>query len=105
MNNFTPLYDRILVRPEEQSSERASGLLRTEAEDKRTIFGTVVNLGKGRPMDHIDNITGDVQYYPMHVWAGDHVWFGKFSASEIILNNEKFYLVKEGELYGYESKD
>lgn len=102
--NFTPLYDRILVRPEEAPTETASGLIKAEQSDKRTIVGIIISMGKGRPMEHLDNLTGDVAYYPMHFKVGDRVYFGKYSASEIVLDSVKYYLVKEGEIYGHEEE-
>ncbi len=91
---FQPLHDRVLVRRLEAATMTKGGLLYvpTVAQEKLNQ-GTVVAIGEGKPLPDGTN-------RPIPVAIGDVVLFGKFCGSEVEVDEEKFILLLEDEVYG-----
>jgi chaperonin GroES len=74
--NLTPLYDNILVRPDEVQKTTESGLIIATDSVQRPTEGTVVAVGAGRILP------GGQRLEPA-VRPGDRVLFGQFSGQTI----------------------
>ncbi len=79
--NIKPLHDRVIVRRIE------------EGEQVRPQEGEVVAVGDGKYREDGTRQTLDVK-------AGDRVLFGKYSGSEIKLDNEELLIMREDEILG-----
>ena len=89
-----PLHDRILVRRlDEQESKHGSIIIPDSAKEKPQQ-AEVVAIGAGK----IHEETGDRQ--TIDVKPGDRILFGKYSGSDIKLNNNEYLIMREDEVLG-----
>jgi len=91
--SIMPLGDRVLVKPEEATSEKsAAGLYIPEtAKKEKPETGTVVAVGPGKRMD-------DGKVIPLSVKVGDTVMFSKYGYDEVKIEDEEYYIVGEGSI-------
>ena len=90
---FTPLYDRILVRREDEVGRTRGGLIIPDSAKDKPLEGKVISVGKGKM-----NEKGKL--FPPAVKEGDSILFGKYSGTEIKLDGEDFLIMKEEEVLG-----
>lgn len=90
---FRPLHDRVLVKRIEAEEKTKSGLIIPDTAKEKPMEGEVVSVGSG-----IRQENGTVT--PLDVKAGDRVLFGKWSGTEIKLNNQDFIVMKESDIMG-----
>jgi chaperonin GroES len=83
-----PLNNRILVLPDVPTTESRGGILKPDISQERPVEGTVIDVGK------------DVK--DRTVTAGAVVMYGKFSGSEIVLDDVEFVMLQEDEVMGVE---
>jgi chaperonin GroES len=89
-----PLFDRVLVKRQEQARTTASGLILPDSNQEKMNQGIVVAVGTGT----IDE-NGSTQ--ALEVQNGDTVVFGKYSGSTIQdENGEELLILKEKEILG-----
>jgi chaperonin GroES len=89
-----PLFDRVLVKRQEQARTTASGLILPDSNQEKMNQGIVVAVGTGT----IDE-NGSAQ--ALEVQNGDTVVFGKYSGSTIQdENGEELLILKEKEILG-----
>ena len=86
-----PLGKRVLIKPDEFEETTSGGLVLppSASEDQKSETGKVVKLGKGK----IDGkeITFDLS-------IGDRVYFKKYSPDEILLDEEKYFLLNTDDI-------
>ena len=85
-----PLDDRVVVRPSEAEETTASGLVIPDTAKEKPQEGEVVAVGSGR------REKGEL--IPLDVKVGDRILFGKYSGSDIKIDNEEFMILKEDEI-------
>jgi chaperonin GroES len=91
--NFSPLHDRILLqRVEEEETTRAGLIIPDTAKDKPQE-GEVLAVGRGKIKEN-----GSV--LPLDVKTGDRVLFGKYAGTEVVLDGEKYVIMREDEVLG-----
>ena len=89
-----PLYDRIVVKRIDDSAEKtASGLFIPDSAKEKPQEGEVIAVGQGKRAD-------DGKLIPLDVKAGDRILFGKYSGSDIKLDNEEYMIMREDEVLG-----
>ena len=89
-----PLFDRVLVKRQEQSRTTASGLILPDASKEKMNQGTVVAVGSG-------NLDDEVNTQALEVKEGDTIVFGKYSGSTIQdENGDEVLILKEKEILG-----
>ena len=89
-----PLYDRIVVKRIEDSTEKtASGLFIPDSAKEKPQEGEVIAVGAGKRND-------DGKLIPLDVKAGDRILFGKYSGSDIKLDGEEYLIMREDEVLG-----
>ena len=93
MAKVKPLYDRILVKRLESEQKTAAGIIIPDTAQEKTQLATVIAVGDGR-------ITDDGKKQPMIVRQGDTILFGKYSGTDITLENDDFLILKEDEVLG-----
>lgn len=84
---FKPLGERVLVRPVQAEEKTSGGILIPDTAKEKPQQGEVVAVGNG-----------DGQ--ALTVKEGDRVIFGKYAGTEVILDEEKYLILNEDELYG-----
>jgi chaperonin GroES len=89
-----PLHDRVIVRRIEESSDKtAGGLFIPDTAKEKPQEGEVIAVGEGKYKEDGTRQTLDVK-------AGDRVLFGKYSGSEIKIDNEELLMMREDEILG-----
>ncbi len=88
-----PLHDRVLIkRIEEQESVRG-GIIIPDSAKEKPQEAEVVAVGSGKRLE-------DGTVLPLEVKAGDRVLFGKYSGTEIKLEDEEYLILREDEILG-----
>ena len=88
-----PLFDRVLVKRNEEPSQTASGLFLPETAKEKPVEGTVLAVGQGRVADD-----GNVR--ELAVKEGDKVIFGKYAGTEIKVDGEDRLILREDDILG-----
>lgn len=89
--NLKPLGDRVVVRPTEQETTTASGLVLPETAKEKPQQGVVIAAGPGRRDDDGKRIAMDVE-------VGNSVLYAKYAGTEIKIDNEKLLILKETDI-------
>ncbi len=90
---FRPLHDRVLVRRVEAEEKTAGGVIIPDTAKEKPQEGEVIAVGAGTL-----NEKGELR--PLDVRAGDRILFGKWSGTEVKLNNEELLIMKESDVMG-----
>src|ERR1035438_8558664 len=88
-----PLYDRIVVKRIEEKEKTQGGLFIPDSAKEKPQEGEVVAVGKGKRLD-------DGKVVPLDVQPGDRILFGKYSGSEIKIDNNEYLIMREDEVLG-----
>ena len=89
-----PLNDRILVRREEEQTEkRKGGIIIPDTAKEKPLEGKVIAIGTGKLDDHGKRI-------PLEVKVGDRVLIGKYAGNEIKIDDVEHVIVREDEILG-----
>lgn len=88
-----PLHDRILVKRLEEQEERRGGIIIPDTAKEKPQRGKAVAVGDGRVLE-------DGKRLPLDVKPGDQVLFGKYSGSEVKIDDEEYLILKEEEILG-----
>ena len=91
MASIQPLGDRVLVKHDSAEEKTASGLFIPDTAKEKPQRGTVIAVGGGK----VENGTK----IEMTVKAGDKVLYGKYSGTELTLENEEFMIMRESDIY------
>lgn len=92
MASISPLGDRVVVKPEPAEEKTASGLFIPDTAKEKPQRGEVVSVGPGR----VENGTK----IDMTVSAGDTVLYGKYSGTEININDDDLLIMRETDILG-----
>ncbi len=90
---FRPLHDRIAVKRIEEEEKTKGGIIIPDTVKEKPMQGEVIAVGTG-----IRNNEGQIQ--PLEVKAGDKVLFGKWSGSEVKIDNDDYLIMKESDIMG-----
>ena len=90
---FRPLHDRVLIRRVESEEKSAGGIIIPDTAKEKPMEGEVVAAGPGARGD-------DGKLQAMDLKAGDRVLFGKWSGTEVKLDNEELIIMKESDVMG-----
>tara|TARA_B100000902_G_C27277185_1_gene899520 strand:+ start:112 stop:390 length:279 start_codon:yes stop_codon:yes gene_type:complete len=84
--NIKPLADRILVQPLEAETKTASGIIIPDSAKEKPQKGNVVAVGPGTKEN------------PVTVKVGNTVLYGKFSGTELKLENNDYLIMRESDI-------
>ena len=90
---FRPLHDRVVVRRLEQEEKTAGGIIIPDTAKEKPQQGEIIAVGPGARDE-----SGKVN--PLDVKAGDKVLFGKWSGTEVRIDNEDLLVMKESDIMG-----
>ena len=91
--DIRPLHDRVVVRRLEEETNSAGGIVIPDTAKEKPIQGEVLAVGKGKILE-------DGTVRPLDVKPGDKVLFGKYSGTEVKLNNEELLVMREEDIMG-----
>ncbi len=89
--NIRPLHDRVLVKRIEQAEQMRGGIIIPDTAKEKPQEAEVVAVGPGKLND-------DGKRAPMDVKAGDRVLMGKYSGSEIKVDENDYVILREDEI-------
>jgi chaperonin GroES len=89
-----PLHDRVLVKRIEETEEQVrGGIVIPDTAKEKPQEGEVVAVGDGKVLDNGTTVKPSVK-------TGDRVLFGKYSGSEVKLDDEEYLIMREDEILG-----
>ncbi len=83
-----PLHDRILVTRVAAQEIGRGGIIIPDTAKEKPQEGKVVAVGNGK-------VAEDGRRIPLDVKAGDHILFGKYSGSEVNLEDAEYVIMRE----------
>tara|TARA_R110002167_G_scaffold78477_2_gene217094 strand:+ start:123 stop:410 length:288 start_codon:yes stop_codon:yes gene_type:complete len=89
--SIRPLHDRVLVRRAEEETTTASGIVLPGSATEKPMTGEVIAAGNGK-------ILTDGQIRPLDIKIGDKVLFGKFSGTEVKMEDEDLLMMREEDI-------
>ena len=81
-----PLADIFLIVPKEAETKIASGIFIPDTAKEKPQQGTVLAVGPGKKDE------------PMEVKVGDVVLYGKYSGTEVAVEEKKYLIVKQSDI-------
>ena len=87
-----PLADRVVVKPIEDAEQMRGGLYIPDTAKEKPQQGEVVAVGPGK----FDERGG--QRIPMDVKVGDKILYGKYSGTEVTVDNEQLLILRESDV-------
>lgn len=88
-----PLGDRVLVQPIEKTETKKGGIIIPDTAKEKPQEGKVIATGKGK-------VTEDGKVLPMDVKAGDRVLYGKYSGTELKLDDVECLIMHQEDILG-----
>jgi chaperonin GroES len=89
--NVTPLHDRVLIKRIEEKESIKGGIIIPDTAKEKPQEGEVIAVGAGKINDKGERTALDVK-------AGDRVLFGKYSGTEIKVEDEDYLILREDEI-------
>lgn len=86
-----PLGDRVLVRPQEEEEQVKGGIIIPDTAKEKPQRGEIVAVGDGKPDDSGNRIAPSVS-------SGDVVLYGKYSGTEVRLDDEDHLIMSESDI-------
>jgi chaperonin GroES len=83
-----PLHDRIIVKRMEEQEVKKGGIIIPDSAKEKPQEGKVIAVGNGK-------IAEDGKRIPLDVKAGDKILFGKYSGSEVKVEDEEYLILRE----------
>ena len=89
-NSVTPLADRVVVRALEETEQMRGGLFIPDTAKEKPMQGEVIAVGPGR--------FDEGKRVPMELKVGDKVLYGKYSGTEVTIDNEQLLILREADV-------
>ena len=88
-----PLQDRVIVKQSEAEEKTKSGIVLPDAAKEKPTKGKVIAVGPGKL---------DENGKPMEIGlrVGDTIYYGKYSGTDVEVNQEKFVILREQDVLG-----
>ena len=86
--NIKPLSDRVVIKPAEPDEKVQGGIIIPDTAKEKPQKGEIVAVGPGKASE-----SGDI--IPMSVKVGDTVLYGKYSGTEVTIDNKDYLIVRE----------
>ena len=83
-----PLHDRVIIKRLDEAEQVRGGIIIPDTAKEKPQQGEVVAAGEGKIRD-------DGTRQPLDVKAGDRVLFGKYSGSEVKIDDKEYLILRE----------
>jgi chaperonin GroES len=90
---FRPLHDRVVVKRIEAEAKTAGGIIIPDTAKEKPSQGEILAIGPGGRDE-----AG--QLIPIDLKVGDRVLFGKWSGSEVKIDDVEVLIMKESDIMG-----
>ena len=91
-----PLADRVLVKPVEAAETKKGGIIIPDTAKEKPQEGEVKEAGPGR--------VEDGKIVPMEVKKGDRILYGKYSGTEVTIDDDEYLIMRESDILAIISK-
>ena len=88
-----PLHDRVLIKRLDEAEQLRGGIIIPDTAKEKPQQGEVIAAGEGK-------IREDGTRQPLDVKPGDRILFGKYSGSEVKLDDQEYLIMREDEILG-----
>ena len=88
-----PLHDRVIIKRLDSEEQMRGGIIIPDTAKEKPQQGEVIAAGEGKFRE-------DGTRQPLDVKAGDRVLFGKYSGSEVKIDDEEYLIMREDEILG-----
>ena len=88
-----PLHDRVLIKRVDEQETVRGGIIIPDTAKEKSQEGEVIAVGAGKMLEN-----GSVA--ALEVKAGDRILFGKYSGTEIKLEDQDYLILREDEIVG-----
>jgi chaperonin GroES len=85
-----PLADRVAIRPLEETEQMRGGLYIPDTAKEKPQQGEIIAVGPGR--------VEKGERVPMDLKVGDKVLYGKYSGTEVTIEDDTFLIIKESDV-------
>src|SRR6201982_2137218 len=92
----TPLHDRILVKRIEEKETVKGGIIVPDTAKEKPQEGEVIAVGAGK--------LHEGKRIPLDVEVGDRILFGKYGGTEIKIEDEEYWILREDDVLGERTK-
>ena len=92
-SKFRPLHDRVVVKRIDAEEKTKGGIIIPDTAKEKPSQGEIVAVGPGGRDE-----TGKL--IPIDLKVGDRVLFGKWSGTEVKIENEELLIMKESDIMG-----
>jgi chaperonin GroES len=89
--NVKPLADRVILKPLDAEEKTSGGIIIPDNAKEKPQKGEVVAVGPGKIADNGQKIT-------MELKKGDKVLYGKYSGTEVTIDNKEYLILKESDV-------
>ena len=89
--NFCPLHDRVVVKRIEAEEKSTGGIIIPDTAKEKPQEGEVLAVGNGKILENGTKVALDVK-------VGDRILFGKYSGTEIKVDDEEVLILREDEV-------
>ena len=86
-----PLHDRLLVERLEEKEIKKGGIIIPDTAKEKPQEGKVIAVGNGK-------VTDEGKKIPLDVKAGDKILFGKYSGSEVKIDDKEYLIMREDDV-------
>ena len=90
---FRPLHDRVVIRRVEAEEKSAGGIIIPDTAKEKPQTGEIVAVGPGGRDE-------SGKLIPIDVATGDRVLFGKYSGTEVKIDDVEYLIMKESDIMG-----
>lgn len=92
MSKIRPLRDRVVIKRLEEERTSAGGIVIPDsASNEKPTRGEVCFIGSGE-------VLKDGTVRPLEVKVGDKVLFGKYSGTEVKIDNQEYVIMREEDI-------
>jgi chaperonin GroES len=93
MSKVRPLRDRVLVKRIEEEEQKVGGIIVPDSAKEKPTRAEVIAVGSGRRLE-------SGQLVPLSLKPGDKVLIGKWSGTEVVIDDGEYLILKEDEVLG-----
>jgi chaperonin GroES len=86
-----PLHDRVIVKRVEEERTTPGGIVIPDSATEKPIRGEVLAVGNGKVLENGEQRALDVK-------VGDKVLFGKYSGTEVKVDDEELLVMREDDI-------
>ena len=87
---ITPLHDRVVVKRLEEKETAKGGIIIPDTAKEKPQEGEVMSVGAGK--------IEKGQRVPLDVKVGDRILFGKYTGSDIKIDDQEYLILREEEI-------